>query len=58
MLGCPGEDLATIKKSIDFAKRIEPKTVSFGILTPYPGTPLFDEVTKLHPEIKDGPRVI
>jgi radical SAM superfamily enzyme YgiQ (UPF0313 family) len=54
MLGNPGETKETLKTTIEFVKRIEPKTVSFGLLTPYPGTDLFEDIVKTHPEIKDG----
>lgn len=54
MIGNPGETKSTIKKTIDFVKKLKPTTATFGICTPYPGTPLFEEVLKNHPEIKDG----
>jgi len=54
MLGMPGETRDTLKQTIEFAKKIKPTTASFGICTPYPGTPLFEEVAKNHPEIRDG----
>ncbi|MFC1454922.1 B12-binding domain-containing radical SAM protein [Candidatus Undinarchaeota archaeon] len=44
MLGCVGETKDTIEKTIQFAKEIRPTTVTFGIFTPYPGTPLFKMV--------------
>lgn len=57
MLGMPGDSNETIKRTIDFALEIEPTTVTFGVCTPYPGTPLFEEVKKRYPEIKDGTAV-
>jgi len=54
MLGMPGEDRQTIKNTIKFVKRINPSVVTFGICTPYPGTLLFEEVKKMHPDIEDG----
>jgi len=54
VIGGRGETSQTINKTITFVKKLKPTTVSFGILTPYPGTELFDTVAKLHPEIKDG----
>lgn len=54
MLGCPGETRETLRKTIDFVKEINPTTATFGIHTPYPGSKLFDDVAKFHPEIKDG----
>ena len=54
MLGLPGETRETIDRTIKFVKEIRPTTASFGICTPYPGTPLFEEVTKENPQIRDG----
>ncbi len=54
MLGSPGETKETIKKTIAFVKSLKPATASFGLLTPYPGTEIFDKVAASHPEIKDG----
>lgn len=52
--GGPGETEETILKTIRFAKEIDPTTVSFGILTPYPGTKFFDMVAEKHQELADG----
>lgn len=54
MLGMPAETLETIKETVQFVKEIDPTTATFGICTPYPGTPLFEEVAIVHPEIEDG----
>lgn len=54
MLGMPGETKETIKATINFIKEINPTTATFGICTPYAGTPLFKEVSKKDPSIKDG----
>jgi len=54
IFGGPGETPDTIEKTIKFAKRIRPTTASFGILTPYPGTRLFETVAEKRPEIRDG----
>ena len=54
MLGMPGDNIKTIAETIKFAKKIKPTTASFGICTPYPGSPLFDQVVKIHPAINDG----
>jgi len=40
ILGIPGETVKTIKKTINFAKRLSPSFVQFSICTPYPGTKL------------------
>jgi len=57
MLGMPGETKETIKKTVEFVKKINPNTIDVGICTPYPGTKLFSDVAKDHPEIKDGTSV-
>ena len=54
VFGGPGETPETIKRTIRFVNKIKPTTVTFGILTPYPGTELFQTVAQQHPEIKDG----
>ncbi len=40
MLGNPGETEETLKKTINFALRLNPDFASFNITTPYPGTEL------------------
>ena len=54
MLGNPGDSHETIERTIKFVKELNPGTATFGLCTPYPGTPLFDEVSAIYPEIKDG----
>lgn len=54
MLGMPGDTKETIEQTINFVKEIEPTTVTFGICTPYAGTPMFKEVAEKDPSIKDG----
>lgn len=54
MLGSPGETEDTIEKTINFITEIEPTTATFGVCTPYPGTPMFKMVEKRFPEIGDG----
>jgi radical SAM superfamily enzyme YgiQ (UPF0313 family) len=54
MVGNPGDSLETIKQTIEFTKELRPTTATFGICTPYPGTPLFDQVAEVFPEIADG----
>ncbi|MFH1045773.1 MAG: radical SAM protein [Candidatus Omnitrophota bacterium] len=54
MLGLPGENKQTINQTIDFLKKINPTTATFGIVMPFPGTELFEMVAKNYPEIKDG----
>ncbi|ADU61720.1 MAG: B12-binding domain-containing radical SAM protein [Pseudodesulfovibrio sp.] len=54
VVGGPGESEATLAHTIEFVKELDPTTASFGILTPYAGTELFEEVAAKHSEIKDG----
>ncbi len=39
--GLPGETHATIKKTVEFAKRMNPDSIQFSITTPFPGTKYF-----------------
>lgn len=52
MIGHPGETEQSINQTIEFVKKLDPTTITFGILTPYPGTPIFDELAEKHPEIR------
>jgi radical SAM superfamily enzyme YgiQ (UPF0313 family) len=54
MLGMPGETAASVEQTIELVLSIEPTTATFGICTPYPGTPLFEQVRAKHPAIGDG----
>ena len=54
MIGNPGDTVETVNRTIEFVKELNPTTATFGICTPYPGTPLFDEVAQIFPEIADG----
>jgi radical SAM superfamily enzyme YgiQ (UPF0313 family) len=54
MIGSPGETLETINQSIEFIRRIRPTTITVGICSPYPGTPLFERVQKTYPQIGDA----
>jgi radical SAM superfamily enzyme YgiQ (UPF0313 family) len=42
MLGHPWDTPETMQKTIDFAKSLDPEYASFNIVTPFPGTPLFN----------------
>ncbi|MBN1793652.1 MAG: radical SAM protein [Candidatus Omnitrophica bacterium] len=42
--GLPGETFETIKKTTDFALRMDPDSVQFSITTPFPGTRYFEEL--------------
>ncbi len=64
VLGALGETKDMMKETIRFAKRLDPGTAQFTILTPYPGTKLYERVknrllsknwetyTCLHPTIR------
>lgn len=42
--GFPGETKGTIKRTIDRGLKLDPDSVQFSILTPFPGTKLFDQL--------------
>ncbi len=42
IIGSLNETKKTIRKSVRFAQKLNPKIVQFSILTPYPGTRLFE----------------
>ncbi len=44
--GFQGETKDTIKNTIDYGLSIDPDSVQFSILTPFPGTRLFEELDK------------
>jgi radical SAM superfamily enzyme YgiQ (UPF0313 family) len=44
MFGIPGETSQTIKNSVRLAKKLAPDSIQFSILTPLPGTRIFDEL--------------
>jgi radical SAM superfamily enzyme YgiQ (UPF0313 family) len=46
IIGLPGETEASIRKTIDFAKRLPLDLVLFHIAAPHPGTPFFFEVAE------------
>jgi len=54
MLGNPGDTLETIEETIQFVLELNPTTATFGLCTPYPGTPLFEKVAQDYPDIRDG----
>jgi hopanoid biosynthesis associated radical SAM protein HpnJ len=43
ILGLPGETAATIEKTIQFAKEINPYTIQVSLAAPYPGTALYKQ---------------
>jgi anaerobic magnesium-protoporphyrin IX monomethyl ester cyclase len=54
MIGSPGETYNSMEDSLNLVLDVDPTTVTFGICTPYPGTPLFRDVVKKDPSIGDG----
>ena len=46
VLGFPGETEKTARETIRFVKELNPDDVGFYVATPYPGTPMYDEVIK------------
>jgi len=46
MQGSPGEDEKTLKKTIDFSKKIDADFVQFALCTPFPGTELYEMATE------------
>ena len=44
ILGAPGETKRMMKETVRFAKRLNPRRVQFTILTPFPGTQLYETV--------------
>ena len=46
VLGFPGETEQTAKETIRFVKALNPDDVGFYVATPYPGTPMYEQVIK------------
>ena len=46
VLGFPGETEQTAWETINFLKKLNPDDVGFYVATPYPGTPMYDQVKK------------
>lgn len=46
MFGAPGETKKTIRKTIEFAKELDPDTAQFPICMPYPGTEFYNMAVK------------
>jgi len=44
IVGIPGENVGTIKKSMHFIRKIDPTIVTYGVLIPYKGTELFQNL--------------
>ncbi len=52
ILGFPWETIDDMKRTVDFAIKLDPNYAQFTVLTPYPGTPMFDYAVK-HNLIED-----
>ncbi|MCE4625641.1 MAG: B12-binding domain-containing radical SAM protein [Desulfurococcales archaeon] len=52
ILGFPWETIDDMKRTVDFAIKLDPDYAQFTALTPYPGTPLY-EYAKKHKLIED-----
>ena len=52
ILGFPWETIEDMKRTVEFAIRLDPDYAQFTVLTPYPGTPLFN-YAKQHGLIED-----
>jgi radical SAM superfamily enzyme YgiQ (UPF0313 family) len=46
MMGFNGESKSDVLNTVEFAKKVKPSSIIANILTPYPGTELFDNVVK------------
>ncbi len=46
IIGLPGETRESIRKTIDFAKRLDTETIQVSIAHPYPGTEFYEYVKK------------
>jgi len=46
IIGIPGETVKAIEKTIKFAKKLTPTLAQFTILTPYPGTEIYEFARK------------
>jgi len=44
ILGSPDEKVRDMRRTIDYAKRLNPKVGQFSLLTPFPGAALWDEL--------------
>jgi len=44
--GLPGETKETITSTINYALKLDPHSMQFSIITPFPGTALFEELDK------------
>jgi len=58
MFGMPGETKESALKTVELAKKLNPESVQFSILTPLPGTKIYNELLeKGHLEVSDWERL-
>ena len=46
ILGYPGEKPSEMDRTIDFSIKLDPDYSQYSILTPFPGTPIYHELSK------------
>ena len=46
VIGFPGETEETAWETINFIKKLNPDDIGFYVATPYPGTPMYDQVSQ------------
>jgi anaerobic magnesium-protoporphyrin IX monomethyl ester cyclase len=46
VIGFPGETEQTARETIRFVKELNPDSIGFYVATPYPGTPMYEQVKK------------
>lgn len=46
IIGLPGDTRESMQRSIDFAIEIDPMIANFSMMTPYPGTSVYEEVKR------------
>lgn len=57
MMGLPGETTASIRKSMDYVFSLPIDDINVSKFTPFPGTPLYDQVADLGTFDEDWPRM-
>jgi radical SAM superfamily enzyme YgiQ (UPF0313 family) len=53
MIGSPGDTNETVRKTVDFSKELDADFAQFSICTPFPGSELFDNLSKKGINIDD-----
>ncbi len=54
MFGIPGETRESVEKTVRLAKKLNPESVQFSIMTPLPGTKIYDELLQCgHLKVSD-----